>query len=723
MRLFIAEKPALGKVIADALGNASRKEGYIQCGNDVVTWCIGHILELAPPEVHNPDYAKWKAEHLPLKLRPAQYQPKENTADQFKVVARLIGEASEIVHAGDPDDEGQLLVDEVLDYCANAKPVKRLLINDLNTTAAKKALSQMRDNREFRGLYQKALARSIGDQLYGFNMTRAYTLAAQQKGVQGVLSVGRVQTPILGLIVNRWLASQNHSAAFYYNLTADISIGGHSIKPRFVVPDGAPVDDKGRIVEESYAAQVASTCKNQPATVTTATTEEKATPAPLPFSLLDLQAAMSKQHGLSAQKTLDVTQSLREKHKAITYNRSDCNYLSSEQFGDAAATLDAIAGALPELAAHNASCDRTKKGRAFDDSKVSAHTAIIPTTTQPNTASMTADERVVYKAIAEQYLAQFLPDKQYLAARATLNVNGHSFTATASQTTQAGWTALLQNAQEAEDTGDENADTENASSTFSALNALTSGDSGVCSDVAIAKEKTKPLPLYTEATLLKDLQRVAKYVKDPKIRQLLKDRDAGKAGEHGGIGTPATRASMLETLQKRGFYRVEKKKLIPTELGLNFIASLPEIATAPDMTALWHEQQQMIEKGELTVNNFLDALEAFIGEQVSNVDLASIPQGEAKTQSQQNARLDTPCPQCGKPIVISEKVFACTGCSLKIWRTLCGKTLTDNQIATLVKAGKTPVIKGFTSKAGKKFDAMLRLEQDGKVAFEFETRK
>ncbi|AJJ53071.1 DNA topoisomerase 3 (plasmid) [Yersinia pseudotuberculosis IP 32953] len=720
MRVFIAEKPALAKVIADALGAGVRKDGYIQCGSDVVTWCVGHILELSPPEAHNPAYAKWNAADLPLKLRPAKYQPKTTTAAQFKVVQQLVGQATEIVHAGDPDDEGQLLVDEVLTYCDNTSPVKRVLINDLNTAAAKKALANLRDNREFLGLSQKALARSIGDQLYGFNMTRAYTLAAQQKGVQGVLSVGRVQTPILGLIVNRFNTFQNHSAAFFYNLSANIDVIGHRIVPRYQVPEGAPVDDKGRLIDETVANDVATACKGQPATVTASQTEEKSTPAPLPFSLLDLQAHMSKKHGLSAQQTQDVTQSLRENHKAITYNRSDCNYLTSEQFGDACATLAAIASALPVLAVSLSEANPAQKGRAFDDKKVSAHTAIIPTTTAPNPASMTVNERQVYHAIAAQYLAQFLPEKRYLAASATFAVNGHIFIAKATQTTQDGWTTLLSGTEDNE--GESNDEFE--TSPFAALSALSNSDEGVCESVTVSKEKTKPLPLYTEATLLKDLQRVAKYVKDPKIRQLLKDRDAGKTGEHGGIGTPATRASMLETLQKRGFYTVEKKKLIPTELGLSFIASLPEIATAPDMTALWHEQQQMIEQGSFTVDEFLDALEDFIAGQMNNVDLSGMADGVPQTQSSQRPRLTAVCPKCNGAVVISAKVYACSGCELKVWGEVASKKLTLPQVETLFSKGKTAVLKGFKSKAGKPFDAKLVLDTaTGKVSFEFENKK
>jgi DNA topoisomerase-3 len=719
MRLFIAEKPALAKIIAEALGSVQRCDGYYQCGVDVVTWCIGHLLELAPPETHNPSYAKWRKADLPLKLRPAKYQPIERTAPQFSVVAKLLRTADSVVHAGDPDDEGQLLIDEVLTYCQYQNPVMRVLINDLNTAAAKKAIANLRDNKEFFGLSQKALARSIGDQLYGFNMTRAYTLAAQEKGIEGVLSVGRVQTPILGLIVNRYNAFKNHTAASFYTLTANITINGHAVTPRYVVLDGALVDEKGRLIDEAAANCVAAGCQNQEAIVSLCDTQEKKTPPPLPFSLLDLQAAMSRRFNLSAQQTLDITQILREKHKAITYNRSDCSYLSDDQFNEAPETLAAIVKALPVLSSAYANADRTHKGRAFDDSKVTAHTAIIPTTTAPNIAAMNDAERKVYQAIAEQYLVQFLPHKHYLATKASFAVNGYTFAATATKTTQDGWTTLLSPLEENDDEDDNN-----TSQAFAALSALAMGDAGHCRDVTVAQEKTKPQPLYTEATLLKDLQRVAKYVKDPKIRQLLKNRDEGKAGENGGIGTPATRASMLEVLQKRGFYITEKKKIIPTQKGIEFIASLPEIATAPDMTALWHEQQQEIAKGQLTVETFLDSLESFIGEQVSNVQLGGMQGGTTKTDNGKGERLKSLCPSCGGSIVISPKLYACTGCKLRVWIDIAGKKLSHTQAESLFATGKTGVIKGFNSKAGKKFDAALLLDiPNNQAKFDFSVKE
>lgn len=713
MRLFIAEKPQLGQVIADALGQPHRKGGYIECGQDIVTWCVGHLLELAPPEVHNPSYAKWIAGDLPLRLRPPKYQPIDRTKDQLEIVKDLLSQADEVVHAGDPDDEGQLLVDEVLTFFNCTLPVKRVLINDLNVNAARKALVNLRENSEFYGLSQKALARSIGDQLYGFNMTRAYTLAGREKGLTSVLSVGRVQTPVLGLIVNRYLSFKNHVAAGYFNVTGQMAVSGGMVPAKLSVPDDAPVDDKGRIIDEAWAQNLVEICLGNTAMVTQATVEEKQTPPPLPFSLLDLQAQMSKQHGIDAEKTLALTQALREKYKAITYNRSDCNYLSGEQYSEAPDTLAALTASLPELAASFSQADTNLKSRAFDDSKVSAHTAIIPTASQVNVDNMSPDEKTVYLAIVKQYLAQFLPEKKYLAAVVTFEVKGHSFSTRSTKNTLPGWTTLISGGQDK----DNEEEQESGGNSFDILAGLRAGDNGLCESVTVSKEKTKPLPLYTEATLLKDLQRVAKYVRDPRIKKLLLARDEGKTGEHGGIGTPATRAAILGTLQKRGFYTVEKKKLIPTTLGLEFITALPQIATTPDMTALWHEQQQMIQSGELTVDAFLDELEQFIGNQVSNVNLGAITSVSAA-----NPASNLRCPMCGKEIFTSPKVYGCKSCAFRIWPQIAGKTLTANQIASLLTTGKTSVIKGFKNKAGKPFDAPLRLTGEGKIEFALKKR-
>lgn len=715
MRLFIAEKPQLGQVIAEALGGGQRRGGSIQCGPDVVTWCVGHLLELAPPEVHNPAYAKWNAVDLPLKLRPVKYQPIAGTADQLNVVGQLIAQADEIVHAGDPDEEGQLLVDEVLAYFGNSRPVKRVLINDLNATAAKKALGNLRNNSEFRGLSLRGQARSIADQLYGFNMTRAYSLAAQARGGRGVLSVGRVQTPILGLIVNRYLAHLAHNASFYFNVSAELDFK-ERIRTRLRVADDAPVDEKGRIIEEGYANGIADVCRGKQAEVGSVVQEEKSQVAPLPFSLLDLQAQMSREHGIDAEKTLAITQTLREKYKAITYNRSDCNYLTSEQHAEAPGTIAVLAQALPELKDVFSLVEPGRKGRAFNDAKVSAHTAIIPTATAVDMQALSAEEKMVYLAIVKQYVAQFMGEKRYLAVKVVFQVQAHAFEASATKTTDPGWVRLLRD----EGDDDEGEDVASAGAVageelFNTLSALAEGAQGRCQEVMVSREKTKPLPLYTEASLLKDLKQVAKYVQDPRIKTLLLNRDEGKAGERGGIGTPATRAAMLGKLKERGFYTVEKKKLVPTALGVAFIQALPRIATTPDMTALWHEQQVMIESGELSVDAFLDGLEGFIGEQIGKIDLGDMPLEKGDGIEP----LKACCPMCGGNLVRTAKVVGCKGCEFRLWPSIAGKALSTSHLESLLSKGKTGLIKGFKNKEGKVFDAALSLDGQGKVQFEF----
>lgn len=726
MRLFIAEKKGLGEVIALALGNGVSRGGYIECGADIVTWGSGHLLELVEPQSHNPAYEKWNAADLPLKLRPQRYRPIARTVAQLNTVIALIEKADEIIHAGDPDAEGQLLIDEILTYVCNRKPVRRLLINDLSTEKARQALTRMKDNAEFYGLSQSALARSVGDQLFGFNMTRGYTLASRNIGGKYVLSVGRVQTPILGLIVRRYEAFKNHESGLYYSVSGDFILNAIQITARLSVPDNAPIDENKRLTDKHYAQSIAAASQGKPAHVTQIITESKVAPAPLPFSLLDLQVHMSRECDLSAEKTLTITQSLRDKFKAITYNRSDCRYLSTEQFNDAPETIAALRIALSE-SIHADSLpliDPASKSRAFDDSKISAHTAIIPTRCVPDLKKLSHEEKRVYMTIAVQYLAQFLPAKAYMATSINIDASGNIFTVTARQTTQPGWTALLKIEPERE-LSDVESDEDESGSLFARLTTLQEQDAGSCETITIKTEKTRPLPLYTEATLLRDLQHVSKYVKDPGIKSLLISRDKNTEGENGGIGTPATRAEMLKTLLNRRFYTIEKKKFIPTKLGINFVHALPAMATEPDMTALWHEQQQRIEKGEMTCDAFLDELEIFIADQLKKIDINGLSPSDINASSGQNDALTAPCPNCGKQVVLTMKNACCSTCSFKLWRKLAGKTLSKTHIEAIISKGRCEEINGFVSKAGKTFSALVVLDDNkmGQVKFEFAPRK
>lgn len=753
-RLFIAEKPNLAQVIAQALGNPVYKEGYIICGDDVVSYCVGHLLKIAPPEHYNPEYKRWSRDNLHMKLRPVQHVVIEKTAEQFDVLARLISQADEIIHAGDPDEEGQLLVDEVLDYCCNTAPVKRVLINDLNTEVARKALSTLRDNEDFKGLSKRAYARNVADYLYGIPVTRACTVEAREKGHDAVISVGRVQTPVLGMIVRRYLANQNHKESFYWQVKAQISGNSTPVLAGLVIPEKAPVDERGRINNEAYANEIASLCSGKIATVTAAEVEEKFKAPPLPFALLDLQVKMSRLHGLSGEETLKITQDLREKHKAITYNRSDCRYLSEEQFLAAPGTLKSISETYPELAVFFAQADCSRKSRAFNDKKITAHTGIIPTDRKINASSLTQNESRVYRAIVEQYLAQFLPEKAFKSAMAEFTIENYQFRLRAIKSTAPGWSALLSDK--------ENNEEKDAISLFNELIRFNVGDQCTCQKAEVQREKTDPPPLYTEASLLEDLRRVARYVEDPKIKKLLLDRDADKDDqEQGGIGTPATRGAILSLLKERGFYTVDKQKFVPTQLGVSFINALPPIMTTPDMTALWHEQQKMIEAGELEVDAFLDELESFVSFQISNLDLSrlkvnihpcdcggryikrkndkgvfwgcnnypecrnSVPDKNGEPDFS-IINFDAKCPKCKAPMKYGKNACNCSNenCKYVLWGTQFGKKLTFSQVSDLLNKGKTREIKGFESKkTGKKYDAVLQLEKDGNITMHFTNKR
>lgn len=720
MRLFIAEKPAVANDIVKALGGSfARKDGYSESATDIVTNCFGHIIESQPPENYDPEYKVWSLETLPLRLYPVKYQPKQSAANQVKTILELIKrcDVTEIIHAGDPDDEGQLLVDEVLEYAGNTKPVKRVLINDNTLPAVKKALANLKDNRDFKGMSLKALARSVADAVYGFSMTRAYTIPAKAKGYSGVLSVGRVQTPVLGLIVKRTRANQSHAASVYYTMTGHFMRGCEVINANWKPGEFTPLVDK-RLVDKAWAKGTAAALEGKPATVEAAAIDNKETAAPLPFNLLRLQRCMNKKYKLTAQKTLDITQQLREKHRAITYNRSDCSYLSDEQFNDSPATLEALKCIIdPKL-----DIDSTRKSKAFDSSKVTAHTAIIPTANVPDLNELSSDERNVYLEIVNLFVVQFMPKKAYQEASVSIKCGDESFIIRAKKTTNSGFESLI-GAEVDEESDDDTSDSDNT--VFELLSKVRTGEQITTKNVTVNEKKTTPPALFTEASLLGALVRVADFVTNPDIKKLLKDKDKDKKDEHGGIGTPATRAAILETLKKRNYITVEKGKLLPTETGYALFDALPESAVNPDMTALWSEKQIAIENNELSVEQFInelyDELSNLVGE--TNIDNLKI---EPKAAAGQSQRLDSSCPNCGKEIVVRPKLCACTGCEFKIFKTLSGKQLSDKQIETLISKGITTELKGFVSaKTNKAFSAKVKLvdKTTGKLGFEFVQKK
>ncbi|EAJ3651417.1 DNA topoisomerase III, partial [Campylobacter jejuni] len=642
MRLFIAEKPELGRAIAEGLdGNYKSGEGYIQKGDNIVTWAFGHILELAKPEEYDEKYKLWKLEDLPLPIKEFKYLPKKESKKQLKIICDLIhsDKITSIVNCGDADDEGQILVDEIIQYSKTSKPVFRVLINDLTPKAVKEEIAKIKPNADFKGMSERGFARSQADWIVGINLTRAYTIMARKNGYEGILSVGRVQTPILSLIVNRDKKFENFKSINYYSLLGDFNINNNTIKARLKTED--------KILDENLAKEIKESCENQNAKINLKIENKKEYP-PLPYNLLVLQAECAKLFGFSPDKTLEITQILREKHKAITYNRSDCQYLPETMFEQAPNILNIIKENLnsnDEIQALIASSDLTIKSKAFNDANISAHYGIIPTQNKIS-SQLTQDELVVYNLIAKRFIIQFFHPREYQTTTINLEVNQRIFTATQNKTTKSGFRSLWQNI-------DSEEEQENNENDINDLSILKNGDIAKCSLIQIEKKQTKPRPYYTMTTLLKDLNSVAKYVSDERIKKLLIEKDKDKKGESGGIGTPATRSNHIKTLIEREYIEVskDKKQIIKsTKKGRDLIKLSPKSLITPDMTALWFEQQKMIEISELRREQFLEEITKEVISEIQRIDKNQ----EFKILDNEN-KPKIQCPQCNKGFLTKRK--------------------------------------------------------------------
>lgn len=603
MRLFIAEKPSLGRAIAEVLPKPLKKEeGCIRAANgDVVSWCFGHLLELAEPEHYDPIFKQWNLNHLPIVPSQWQLQPKAKTRKQIALLRKLTKEADQIVHAGDPDREGQLLVDEVIDFLkvnkTKRESVQRCLISDLNPAAVKRAMANLRSNKEFVPLATSALARSRADWLYGINLTRAYTLQGKNAGYKGVLSVGRVQTPVLGLVVRRDLEIEQFEPKPFFEVIAHLTTdSGENFTAKWIPSEACRKwqDEDGRVLSRALAENVVSRISNQQGTVISVEQKPKRNSPPLPYNLSSLQIDANKRFSMSAQAVLDNCQSLYEKHKLITYPRSDCRYLPVEHHREAADVSSSIFTHLSEFKQYANQLDLGLKGKAWNDKKVEAHHAIIPTSKKLDFKKLSKPERQVYELIARQYLIQFMSDHLYSETKVQIDIAGGVFKASAKQVTQEGWKALFPSREE--DRSD-------------LLPALISGQEVRCQQGEIKDKITQPPKHYTEATLLAAMTGIARYVEDDSIRKILKETD--------GLGTEATRAGIIELLFRRSFLQRQGKSVLSTEAGRALILSLPDEASKPDMTAQWESALDGISHQEISYCGFMEPLTLQLKKMVS----------------------------------------------------------------------------------------------------------
>mgnify|MGYP003640637465 FL=1 len=627
MKLYIAEKPSLGRAIAAALPKPQKNhQGYIALANgDVVSWCIGHILEQANPENYDPAFKKWQMAHLPIVPEQWQLKPKTQTRTQLTVLRKLVKQADAIIHAGDPDREGQLLVDEVIDFlkvpAQKKQNIQRLLISDLNLPAVKRSLANLQSNQLYMPLSISALARSRADWLYGINLTRAYTLQGQKAGFNSVLSVGRVQTPLLGLVVRRQQEIDNFIAKNFYDVHAHLQTDSQA---KFIAkwqPSDACqpyMDEEGRVLNKALAENVVSRINNQTAVVSEVDEQQKKQAAPLPYNLSSLQIDAAKIYSLNAKLVLDVCQALYEKHKLITYPRSDCRYLPKEHHAQAKGIIAMLANADETYAKFAQGADSSLKSKAWNNAKVTAHHAIIPTEKSANKLTLNPFEKKIYFLIVRQYLAQFYPVYQYNQSRISVLIAGGTFSANAKTPIAQGWKVLFQRTKSKSNKVDQSDENTECQLTHQSLPKLVKGEQLQCLHGELISRMTQAPKQFTDASLLSAMTGIARYVSDSTIKKMLRETD--------GLGTEATRAGIIDLLFKRGYLERKGKNIHATAIGVSLINALPMAATLPDMTAHWEATLTNISEKKSRYEDLISPLTLTIAEMIKQSEQQSFAQ-------------------------------------------------------------------------------------------------
>ena len=627
MRLYIAEKPSMARELAAVLKNPKKGKGCIRTSGGVVTWLFGHVLQQAEPEAYDPKYKSWRAEDLPIVPKNWKMEVNPSTVEQFQIVKDLISRADEIIHAGDPDREGQLLVDEVLDFVGNRKPVRRILLNALDETSILRAAKNLRDNSEFFNLKQSALARSRADWLIGMNLSRAYTLAARRLGHDLTLPIGRVKTPTLALVVRREREIKNFKPVDFFKIQATFAHENGKFlaqfKPSKKMLELKVFDDEGRLIDKKFAEELIKKFSAAPhdGKIFSYKTTEKKESQPLPFSLSRLQVAAGKSFGYTPQQVLDAAQSLYEK-KLTSYPRSDCEYLPTTQLQDAQRILRHLTrtsdASLKNLSVH---ANPKIKSRAWNDEKISAHHAIIPTQ-KPLNMQLPAVEFNVYNLIAKNYAVQFYPLHVYDETVVEVKYKGEIFSARGKVVKQIGWREFYVAPKAKADDETENI-----------LPKMNKGDDVAHEKSELKKGVTKPPERFTSSSLVNGMKNIHNYVKNPDAKKQLKDVY--------GIGTEATRAAIIDDLTKRGFLKVVKKTLYPTEKAYLLIDALPDEMTFPDATAIWEDKLHSMSAGDGTLEDFLAGQVKFTSNLCAAATKAKFAEAEGVFK----------CPKCGSALV------------------------------------------------------------------------
>lgn len=683
--VIIAEKPSVAREIAYIVGATKKEDGYIEGNNYQVIWAFGHLIQLAMPEQYGA--VGFNRANLPILPKDFELIPRQIKADkgykadsgalkQLKIIERLFNQCGKIIVATDAGREGELIFRYIYNYLGCTKPFERLWISSLTEKAIRQGLGNLKAGNDYDNLFYAAQTRSEADWLVGINATQALSIAAGR----GVYSLGRVQTPTLAMICSRYLENKNFKAVPYWQ----IETGVQSETDLFVVLSKDKFDNKEyaekmfrAINDENHIEVQSIECK------------EIHQAPPLLYDLTSLQKEANSKHSFSADKTLSIAQKLYES-KFITYPRTGSRYISDDVF-------DTIPHLLTTLHGHKqfgtyAQSITNLNNRSVDDKKVTDHHAIL--ITEIKASSLSSDESLIYEMIIGRMLEAFSDECIKDSTTAILACANQEYIAKGIVIKQYGWRSVYNNQEEGEG---------------SVLPYFAKGDVLPLTNTILLEKQTKPKPLHTEASLLSAMETAGKDLEDDAQRLAMKIS---------GLGTPATRASIIETLFARDYIKREKKSLVPTAKGLTVYEVVKDKQIADiELTGMWEDAFMKIESGSVDAGNFKKSIEIYASKITEELLGATIEQAESAS---------IVCSKCKEQTIrIYPKVAKCTneGCSLTIFKNICGKNLSDAQISDLLTKGKTSTIKGLTSKAGKSFDAALTLDEEYKVKFVFPTQK
>ncbi|HYM66231.1 MAG TPA: DNA topoisomerase 3 [Patescibacteria group bacterium] len=728
--LVIAEKPSVGQDLARVLqGPFKKQEGFLEGPDHVITWAVGHLVQLAEPDAYDAKYKSWKMADLPIV--PERFKlvvRDERSRKQMTVVGKQLGreDVEEVVNACDAGREGELIFAYLYEKAKAKKPVKRLWLNSMTNAAMKEAFAQLRPAEEFARLEQAARSRSEADWIVGMNATRAATIRLRSS-FDGAVSLGRVQTPTLAIVARReeeikafvpepyWLVDATFAAEA---LEGEPAGGERVYVGHFQAPAGSPGKTKGpRIATEEEARAIVAACEGRPGTITKLEKKEQREKAPMLYDLTTLQREANNRYGFSAKRTLAAAQRLYEEHKALTYPRTNSRYLTSDMVEEIKPIAELV-GAHTEYrkgAEYVVALDALPLGRVVNDEKVTDHHAIIPTRSEHDLEKMGSDDRRVYDMAARRFLAVFHPEAVFENTRVETTVGeaGHIFRTRGKLLLVPGWRGVYDEISADAKAADAEARGEEDEETDQQLPRLLQDERVQTRKIESARKETKPPRRYSDASLLGAMETAGKLVDDDELREAMKDS---------GIGTPATRAAIIERLITVGYLERDGRALVATEKGLNVIRLLNEHAlTSPGLTGSWEQRLGKIERGEDSRKDFMGDIAGFAQETVKELDET------LKDVRIPRAKLG-PCPVCGHEIVENRKGYSCwarddPGCGVVIWKSKAGKTLPLAVAKELIKTGYTAqAVTGFRGRSGRSFRAHLALQQtdEGKWRGEFD---